>query len=71
MEEDESLMTQMLPEQFDVDQSTIVRQLKNLGKVGKEAGWVSHELSDAIYSGNDWNKMLSLKYSKDTDKNGR
>jgi DNA-binding MurR/RpiR family transcriptional regulator len=35
MEEDESLTTQMLAEQFDVDQSTIVRQLKKLGKVWK------------------------------------
>uniref|UniRef100_A0A914CD66 Mos1 transposase HTH domain-containing protein n=1 Tax=Acrobeloides nanus TaxID=290746 RepID=A0A914CD66_9BILA len=33
VEEDESLTTRMLAEQFDVDHSTIVRRLKKLGKV--------------------------------------
>uniref|UniRef100_A0A914EDA0 Mos1 transposase HTH domain-containing protein n=1 Tax=Acrobeloides nanus TaxID=290746 RepID=A0A914EDA0_9BILA len=46
MEEDESLTTRMLAEQFDVDHSTIVRRLKKLGKIWKLAGWVPHELSD-------------------------
>jgi histone-lysine N-methyltransferase SETMAR len=46
VEEDESLTTRMLAEQFDVDQSTIVRHLKKLGKVWKLGGWVPHELSD-------------------------
>ena len=46
MEEDQSLTTRMLAEQFDVDQSTIVRRLKKLGKVWKLVGWVPHELSD-------------------------
>jgi len=45
VEEDESLTTRMLAEQFDVDHSTIVRHLKKLGKVWKLAGWVPHELS--------------------------
>lgn len=45
VEEDESLTTRMLAEDFNVDHSTIVR-LKKLGKVWKLAGWVPHELSD-------------------------
>ena len=43
MEEDESLTTRILAEQFNVDHSTIVRRLKKLGKVWKLAGWVSDE----------------------------
>lgn len=46
VEEDESLTTRMLAADFNVDQSTIVRRLKKLGKVWKLAGWVPHELSD-------------------------
>jgi len=46
LEEDESLTTRMLAENFNVDHSTIVRHLKKLGKVWKLAGWVPHELSD-------------------------
>ena len=46
VEEDESLTTRMLAEQFDVNHSTIVRCLKKLGKVWKLAGWVPHELSE-------------------------
>src|SRR3569833_2714372 len=46
VEEDESLTTRILAEMFDVDQSTIVRRLKKLGKVWKLAGWVAHELSE-------------------------
>ena len=46
VEEDESLTTRILAEMFDVDQSTIVRRLKKLGKVWKLAGWVPHELSE-------------------------
>ena len=46
VEEDESLTTRMLAEQFDVDHSTIVRRLKKLGKVWKLSGWVPHELTD-------------------------
>ena len=46
VEEDESLTTRMLAEQFNVDHSTIVRRLRDLGKVWKLAGWVPHELSD-------------------------
>ena len=45
VEENESLTTRMLAEQFDVHHSTIVRHLKKLGKVWKLAGWVPHELS--------------------------
>lgn len=45
VEEDESLTTQMLAKDFNVDHSTIVCGLKKLGKVWKLAGWVSHELS--------------------------
>ena len=48
VEEDESLTTRILAEQFNVDHSTIVRRLKKLGKVWKLAGWVPHELSDQI-----------------------
>uniref|UniRef100_A0A914BUV8 Mos1 transposase HTH domain-containing protein n=1 Tax=Acrobeloides nanus TaxID=290746 RepID=A0A914BUV8_9BILA len=39
MEEDESLTTRILAEQFNVDHSTIVHRLKKLGKVWKLAGW--------------------------------
>lgn len=46
VEEDESMTTRMLAEDFNVGQSTIVRRLKKLGKVWKLAGWVPHELSD-------------------------
>jgi len=46
VEEDESLTTRMLAEDFNVDHSTIVRRLEKLGKVWKLAGWVPHELSD-------------------------
>ena len=46
VEEDESLTTRILAGIFNVDQSTIVRRLKKLGKVWKLAGWVPHELSD-------------------------
>ncbi|CAJ0950922.1 unnamed protein product, partial [Mesorhabditis belari] len=46
VEEDESLTTRMLADEFNVDQSTIVRHLKKLGKVWKLAGWVPHELSE-------------------------
>uniref|UniRef100_A0A914BV98 Uncharacterized protein n=1 Tax=Acrobeloides nanus TaxID=290746 RepID=A0A914BV98_9BILA len=46
VEEDESLTTRIFAEMFDVDQSTIVRRLKKLGKVWKLAGWVPHELSE-------------------------
>ncbi|CAJ0920399.1 unnamed protein product, partial [Mesorhabditis belari] len=35
VEEDESLTTRMLADEFNVDQSTIVRHLKKLGKVRK------------------------------------
>jgi predicted transcriptional regulator len=35
VEEDESLTTRILAEQFDVDHSTIVKRLKKLGKVWK------------------------------------
>ena len=45
VEEDESLTTRMLAGDFNVNQSTIVRRLKKLGKVWKLAGWVPHELS--------------------------
>ena len=44
VEEDESLMTKMLAEKFDVDPFAIVRRLKKLGKVWKLAGWIPHEL---------------------------
>ncbi|KAK6761679.1 hypothetical protein RB195_022675 [Necator americanus] len=37
VEEDESLTTRMLAEDFNVNQSTIVRRLKKLGKVWKLA----------------------------------
>ena len=46
VEEDESMTTRMLVEDFNVDQSTIVRRLKKLGKVWKLAEWVFYELSD-------------------------
>ncbi|CAF1455918.1 unnamed protein product [Adineta ricciae] len=46
VEGDESLITRMLAEQFNCDHSTIVRRLRDLGKVWKLAGWVPHELSD-------------------------
>ena len=46
VEEDESLTTRMLANQFNCGQSTIVYRLKKLGKVWKMAGWVPHELSD-------------------------
>ena len=41
VEEDESLTTRMLAEDFYVDHSTIVRRLKKLGKVRKLPGWVA------------------------------
>jgi transposase len=50
VEEDESLTTRMLAEQFQVDQSTIVRRLKKLGKVWKLGGWVPHELPQTTTS---------------------
>ncbi|CAF0983929.1 unnamed protein product [Didymodactylos carnosus] len=59
VEEDESLTTRMLAEQFDVAQSTIVRRLKKLGKVWTLVGWVPHELS------ND-NKAERVHLSKST-----
>ena len=46
VEEDESLTTRTLAETFNVNQSTISRRLKKLGKVWKLSGWVPHELSD-------------------------
>ncbi|GFY42378.1 histone-lysine N-methyltransferase SETMAR [Trichonephila inaurata madagascariensis] len=46
VEEDESLTTRMLAVDFNVNQFTVVRHLKNLGKVRKIAGWVPHELFD-------------------------
>ena len=46
VEEDESLTTRMLAEDFNVNQFTVVRRLKKLGKMWKIAGWVPHELSD-------------------------
>ncbi|GFY58024.1 histone-lysine N-methyltransferase SETMAR [Trichonephila inaurata madagascariensis] len=46
VEEDESLTTRMLAEDFKVNQSTVVRRLIKLGKVWKIAGWIPHELSD-------------------------
>uniref|UniRef100_A0A914DZD2 Mos1 transposase HTH domain-containing protein n=1 Tax=Acrobeloides nanus TaxID=290746 RepID=A0A914DZD2_9BILA len=46
VEEDESLTTRMLAEQFDVDHSIIVRWLNKLGKVWKLDGCVPHELSE-------------------------
>ena len=46
VEEDKSLTTIMLAENFNVDHSTIVRHLKKLGKVWKLAGWVPHKLFD-------------------------
>uniref|UniRef100_A0A914CHY5 Mos1 transposase HTH domain-containing protein n=1 Tax=Acrobeloides nanus TaxID=290746 RepID=A0A914CHY5_9BILA len=44
VEEDESLTTRMLAEQFNVDHST--RRFKKLGKVWKLAGWIPYELSE-------------------------
>lgn len=46
VEEDESVTTRILAEDFNVNHSTIVRRLKKLGMVWKKAGWVPHELSD-------------------------
>lgn len=46
MEEDESMITQMLPQDFDVNQSKIVHHLKKIGKVWQFSGWILHELSD-------------------------
>uniref|UniRef100_A0A914C3I4 Mos1 transposase HTH domain-containing protein n=1 Tax=Acrobeloides nanus TaxID=290746 RepID=A0A914C3I4_9BILA len=46
VEEDESLTTRILAEQFNVDHFIIVRRLKKLGKVWKLARWVPHELTD-------------------------
>ena len=43
VEEDESLTTRILAEQFNVDHSTIVHRLKKLGKVWNLAGWVPRE----------------------------
>jgi transposase len=40
VEEDESLTTRILAENFNVDHSTIVRRLRKLGKVWRLAGWV-------------------------------
>ena len=40
VEENESLTTRMLTEDFNVDHLTIVRRLKKLGKVWKLTGWV-------------------------------
>ena len=61
VEEDESLTTRILAEMFTVDQSTIVRRLKKLGKVWKLAGWVPHELSED-------NKAVQLSKSRDREK---
>ncbi|CAK9821648.1 Histone-lysine N-methyltransferase SETMAR [Anthophora retusa] len=46
VEDDESLTTRMLPQDFNVDHSTIVRRFKKLGKVWKLAGRAPHELSN-------------------------
>ena len=46
VEEDESMTTRILAKIFNVNQSTIVRRLKKIGKVWKLAGWVPHELSN-------------------------
>lgn len=46
LEEEQSMTTSMLAEDFSVSQSTIVFLLKRLGKVWKLAGSVPHELSD-------------------------
>ncbi|GFY59035.1 histone-lysine N-methyltransferase SETMAR [Trichonephila inaurata madagascariensis] len=46
VEEDESLTTRMLAEEFNVNQSKVVRCLKKLRKVGEITGWAPHELSN-------------------------
>ncbi|GFY39500.1 histone-lysine N-methyltransferase SETMAR [Trichonephila inaurata madagascariensis] len=46
VEEDESLTTRMLAEDFNVNQSTVVCRLKKLEKVWKIAGWFPYEISD-------------------------
>ncbi|GFS88332.1 histone-lysine N-methyltransferase SETMAR [Nephila pilipes] len=48
VEEDESLTTRMLTENFEIDHSTSVRCLKKLRKVWTLSGGVSHELSPLI-----------------------
>ncbi|KAK6039082.1 hypothetical protein COOONC_23413 [Cooperia oncophora] len=45
VEEDESLATRMLADDFSVNQSTIISRLKILGNGWKLVGWVSHKLS--------------------------
>ncbi|GFV25554.1 histone-lysine N-methyltransferase SETMAR [Trichonephila clavipes] len=40
VDEDESLTTRMLAEDFNVNQSTVVHRFKKFGKVGKIAGWI-------------------------------
>jgi histone-lysine N-methyltransferase SETMAR len=47
IEETPSLTTRMLAEDFDCEQSTIVRILHELGKVWKKTRWVPHELTPA------------------------
>nr|CDJ96098.1 Transposase domain containing protein [Haemonchus contortus] len=47
VEEDESMTTRMLAEEFNANQSTLVRRLKRLEKVWKLSGWVPHEFSDS------------------------
>ena len=46
VEEGEISTTRMFAEDFNVDNSTIVRRLKKLRKVWKLAVWIPHELSD-------------------------
>ncbi|GFU44130.1 histone-lysine N-methyltransferase SETMAR [Trichonephila clavipes] len=45
VEEDESLTTRMLAEDFNVNQSTVVRRLKKLGKLGILSPRLSHRLT--------------------------
>ena len=46
VKEDKSLTTTMLTIDFNMDNSTIVRRLKKLGKEWKLARWIAHELSE-------------------------
>ncbi|XP_055925612.1 histone-lysine N-methyltransferase SETMAR-like [Argiope bruennichi] len=46
VEGDESLTTRRLADNFNVGHSTILRRLKNLGKIWKLAEWVPYEFSD-------------------------
>ncbi|GFW22341.1 mariner Mos1 transposase [Trichonephila clavipes] len=46
LDEDDGQMQEHLAEQLNVDQSTVSRRIKAMGKIIKVGRWVPHELTD-------------------------